>query len=109
MTKCDGIMIGRGAMGNPWIFSQVQSGINGEKVAYPSMEERINMCIEHYKRSLYYHNEDKAVREMRKHIGWYIKGLECNKEIKDKINYEKSSEKVIEILLNYKERLNNNK
>ncbi len=109
MTKCDGIMIGRGAMGNPWIFSQVQNGIKGKNMVYPSMEERIDMCIEHYKRSLYYNGEDKAVREMRKHIGWYIKGLECNKEIKDKINYEKSSENVIEILLNYKERLNNNK
>jgi nifR3 family TIM-barrel protein len=107
ITKCDGIMIGRGAMGNPWIFNEIQSELNGEKFRQPTVKERIDMCIEHYKRSIHYNGEGKAVREMRKHVGWYIKGLEGNKEIKDKINYEKESEKVINTLLNYREQLIN--
>lgn len=107
ITKCDGIMVGRGSMGNPWIFNQIQSGLNGEKLKYPTAEEKIDMCIEHYRRAIYYNCEDKAVREMRKHICWYIKGLIGNKEIKDKINYEKNSETAINILLDYKEQLKN--
>ncbi|MBV7276381.1 tRNA dihydrouridine synthase DusB [Clostridiaceae bacterium UIB06] len=104
-TKCDGIMIGRGSMGNPWIFSQIKNKLNGKDIVYPTTEEKIDMCIEHYRRAIYYNSEDKAVREMRKHIGWYIKGMEGNKEIKDKVNYEKSSEIAINILINYKKQL----
>ncbi|MCT8977476.1 tRNA dihydrouridine synthase DusB [Clostridium sp. CX1] len=101
-TGCDGVMVGRGSMGNPWIFSQIQQGINGEEIVYPSAEEKIDMCITHYKRALYYLEEITAVREMRKHIGWYLKGIENNKEIKDKVNYEKESASVLNILEEYK-------
>lgn len=105
-TGCDGIMIGRGAMGNPWIFRQVNQKLNGEQVSYPTPEERLNLCIKHYERAIYYSGEGIAVREMRKNIGWYIKGLSGNKEIKDKINYEKESKNAIKILYDYKESLN---
>lgn len=105
-TGCDGIMIGRGSMGNPWIFREIRQKLGGEEVSYPTAQERLELCIKHYKRSLYYSGESIAVREMRKHIGWYIKGLQGNKEIKDKINYEKESKSVLEILENYKEKLN---
>jgi tRNA-dihydrouridine synthase B len=104
---CDGIMIGRGAMGNPWIFRQIKQKLNGEEVSYPTPEERLHLCINHYERSIHYNGESIAVREMRKHIGWYIKGLSGNKEIKDKINYEKESRNVLKVLWNYKEDLNN--
>lgn len=101
-TNCDAIMIGRGAMGNPWIFNQIDEKIKNINVTYPSEEDRIDMCIEHYRRAISYEGEQKAVREMRKHVGWYLKGLSNNKEIKDAVNYEKSSEKVISILKEYK-------
>lgn len=105
-SRCDGIMIGRGAMGNPWLFKQIKQKLSGEEVTYPTSEERLDLCIKHYERSLYYNGESVAVREMRKHIGWYIKGLSGNKEIKDKINYEKESTNVLKILRDYKEKLN---
>lgn len=105
-SRCDGIMIGRGAMGNPWLFKQIKQKLRGEEVTYPTPEERLDLCIKHYERSLYYNGESVAVREMRKHIGWYIKGLSGNKEIKDKINYEKESTNVLKILRDYKEKLN---
>ncbi|AKA71370.1 tRNA dihydrouridine synthase DusB [Clostridium scatologenes] len=101
-TNCDAIMIGRGAMGNPWIFNQIEEKIKNINITYPSKEDRIDMCIEHYRRAISYEGEVKAVREMRKHVGWYLKGLSKNKEIKDAVNYEKSSEKVILILKEYK-------
>ncbi|MCI1994807.1 tRNA dihydrouridine synthase DusB [Clostridium luticellarii] len=101
-TQCDGIMIGRGAMGNPWIFSQIQQYINDIPVKYPTPVEKIDMCIRHYKKSICYNGENRAVKEMRKHVAWYIRGLKNSKEIKDKINYEKNSEKVFEILYKYK-------
>lgn len=104
-TKCDAIMIGRGSMGNPWIFQQIKQKLNGEEVSYPTPEERIDLCIKHYLRSIYYNDENIAVREMRKNIGWYIKGLSGNKEIKDKVNYEKESKNVINTLEEYKEKL----
>ncbi|MEY8001878.1 tRNA dihydrouridine synthase DusB [Clostridium sp. Mt-5] len=101
-TKCDGIMIGRGAMGNPWIFSQIRQYMEKRSVRYPTPRERVDVCIKHYNKSIYYNGEDRAVKEMRKHIAWYIKGLKNSKEIKDKINYEKYSENVFEILDKYK-------
>ena len=101
-TNCDGIMIARGAMGNPWIFKQIQLAFNNEEVIYPTPEEKIDMCIRHLKLAIQYHGELKAVREMRKHIAWYIKGIKNCTDIKNKINIEKESDNVIKILTEYK-------
>ncbi|NFF60189.1 tRNA dihydrouridine synthase DusB [Clostridium botulinum] len=101
-TNCDGIMIARGAMGNPWIFKQIQLALNNEEVIYPTSEEKIDMCIRHLNLAIQYHGELKAVREMRKHIAWYIKGIKNCTDIKNKINAEKESHNVIKILTEYK-------
>jgi hypothetical protein len=101
-TQCDGIMIGRGSMGNPWIFKQIFQYENNCPVEYPTPVDKVNMCIRHYKKSIHFNGEERAVKEMRKHVAWYIKGLKNSKEIKDKINYEKCSERVFEILDEYK-------
>lgn len=106
LTNCDGIMIARGAMGNPWLFKEIKQKLNGEKVEYPSYEEIIDLCIRHLKLSIHYHGEDKAVREMRKHISWYIKGMKFCTDIKNLVNAEKGSERVIDILKQYKKTLN---
>lgn len=106
-THCDGVMIARGAMGNPWIFAQINEIIHENKVTYPTPADRVDMCMLQMKRAIKYFGEDKAVREMRKHIAWYIKGLENCTDIKNSINCEKNSEKVIEILQNYKYKLCN--
>lgn len=106
-TGCDGVMVARGAMGNPWIFKQIQQLVNGEDVTYPSAVEKIDMCILHMERAIQYFGADKAAYEMRKHIGWYIKGLSNCTDIKNLINCEKDSNKVIEILHNYKNNFSN--
>ena len=106
LTNCDGIMIARGAMGNPWLFKEIKQKLNGEEVEYPSHEEIIDMCVRHFKLSIHYNGEGKAVREMRKHISWYIKGMKFCTDIKNLVNAEKSSERVIDILNQYKKTLN---
>ncbi|WMJ80273.1 tRNA dihydrouridine synthase DusB [Clostridium sp. MB40-C1] len=107
-TKCDGIMVARGAMGNPWIFREINQALNNEKVTYPNEKEKIDMCMRHLKLAIQYHGEARAVREMRKHIAWYIKGIKNCTDIKNKINTEKSSENVMKILLEYKNQFKSN-
>lgn len=101
-TNCDGIMVARGSMGNPWIFNEISQALNGKEIKYPTNEEKIDLCIKHFNLAIYYDGETKAVREMRKHIAWYIKGMKNCTEIKNKINYEKHATNVIEILQEYK-------
>jgi tRNA-dihydrouridine synthase B len=103
ISSCDAIMIGRGSMGNPWIFKQIHDSLRGLEVKEPSYIERINMCLRHYELAIKYHGEDKALREMRKHIAWYVKGIPDCTEIKNKINMEKDINAVINILQGYKE------
>lgn len=104
-TGCDGIMVARGSMGNPWIFKQINQILNNETVTFPSNEARVDMCIRHLKLAIYYYGEDRAIREMRKHIIWYIKGMKNCTDIKNKINVEKSSDNVLKILNEYKDEL----
>ncbi|MBX4266403.1 tRNA dihydrouridine synthase DusB [Clostridium estertheticum] len=103
ITGCDAIMIARGAMGNPWIFREVMQAINKEEVIYPTQDEKIDMCIRHLDLAVKYYEEIKAVREMRKHTAWYIKGLTNCTEIKSKINTKKNYGEVKQLLLEYKE------
>lgn len=101
-SNCDGIMIGRGSTGNPWIFKQIIDRLSNKEVKTPKAWEKLDMCIRHYNLSLKYNGEYKAVREMRKHSAWYIKGLPKCTDIKNKINLETDSQKVLEILNEYK-------
>lgn len=102
VTNCDAIMIARGSMGNPWIFKQIEDVLNGKKASIVTDIERINMCIRHYELALKYDGEHKAVREMRKHASWYLKGLPGSSELRNTINSMNESLKVIEILNDYK-------
>jgi tRNA-dihydrouridine synthase B len=104
-TNCDGIMIARGAQGNPWLFRQIELALKGEKVVYPSDAEKIQLCMRHLELAIHYYGEDKAVREMRKHISWYIKGIKNCTDVKNAVNSEKSAEKVFKILNEYKQDL----
>lgn len=104
-TGCDGIMIARGAQGNPWIFKQINQILRGEEVILPTQAEKIGIAINHLEQAIEYYGENRAVREMRKHISWYLKGIKNSTNIKDKINRETESIRVIEILVKYKEDL----
>ena len=86
-THADGIMIGRAALGNPWIFKKIIYFLeHGEKMPEPSNEEKYNVIKEHFELLLKYKGEYTATREIRKHIGWYVKGMPNASEFRDKIN-----------------------
>ena len=105
VTNCDGIMIARGSMGNPWIFKQIERAFKGEKILEVTPEEKIDMCIKHYNLAIKYDGDYKAIREMRKHASWYIKGLPKCTEIRGMINTIENSSEVLELLMKYKEDL----
>ena len=97
-TGCDGIMIARGAQGNPWIFKSILEG----KEYIPDNKERLKILLEHIDYAL--ENEEskkQAVLKMRKHIAWYLKGLKNSTYIKDMINREEDIERVKEILTEF--------
>lgn len=83
----DGIMIGRGALGNPWIFRQIRQKMAGEDPAEITLQEKNRMIHRHYKLMLESLPEHIAVREMRKHIGWYLHGLRGAARIRNDINH----------------------
>ena len=107
ISNCDGIMIARGSMGNPWIFNQIERVLNGKEILPISAEEKINMCLRHYELAIKYDGEFKAVREMRKHTAWYLKGLPKSSEIRNVVNSLSTTQEVINTLQNYKEELMN--
>ena len=105
ISNCDGIVVARGSMGNPWIFKQIERKLKGEEPLVITPEEKIDMCIRHYGLAIKYDGEYKAVREMRKHASWYIKGLPKCAEIKNLMNTQEDSNEVIRILNEYKNEL----
>ena len=90
-TGCDGIMIARGAQGNPWIFSEMityeETGVLPER---PSLEEIRDMMLRHARLQLRYKGEFIGIREMRKHVAWYTKGLHGAARLRDQINQVES-------------------
>ena len=101
-TNCDAIMIGRGAQGNPWIFKRINHYMQtGEILPEPTLEEKIDTAMKHLKLAVQEHGEYVAVREMRKHIAWYLKGLRNSARVRDEINKIESYEEVVNKLKDY--------
>lgn len=103
-TGCDAIMIGRGAQGNPWIFKRINYYMNtGEILPEPTLNEKISTAIKHLKLAVEEHGEYVAVREMRKHIAWYLKGLRNSARLRDEINKIEDYQEVVSKLEYYME------
>ncbi len=101
-TGVDGIMIGRGCLGNPWLFKKIQYYLeNGEKMPEVSPQEKLNVIKEHFNLLLKYKGEYTATREIRKHISWYIKGLPGSSGIRDRINRVENQNEFYEIINEY--------
>ncbi|WP_054025846.1 tRNA dihydrouridine synthase DusB [Bacillus sp. FJAT-28004] len=101
-TGCDGVMIGRGALGNPWmLYRTIQYLTNGELLSDPTPREKLEVAILHLDRLVALKNEAVAVREMRKHLAWYLKGLPGGARVKDDIMEETGRDPMVAILENY--------
>lgn len=86
-TGCDGVMIGRGAQGNPWIFSELlEYERTGKMPLRPSVEAIKKMMIRHAQLQMQYKGEYLGIREMRKHVSWYTSGLPNSAKLRDEIN-----------------------
>lgn len=104
-TNCDGIMVARGSMGNPWIFKQIENKLKGLPPLEITYNDKIDMCLRHYELAIKYDGERKAIREMRKHSSWYLKGMPKSNDIRSIINTLDESSAVIDVLNNYKKDL----
>lgn len=99
-TKADGVMIGRAALGNPWmIYQTVKYLESGVQIPEPSIREKMDVCLLHFERLKALKGEKVAVREMRKHASWYLKGIRGNGKIRNAINLTET-EQELRILLN---------
>lgn len=101
-TGCDAVMVGRGAQGNPWIFKRIlQYLATGKFAAEPEPKDKIEMIIRHMNMLIELKGQHIGVKEMRKHIAWYIKGMRNSTYVKEKIFRLTSSEEIIELLREY--------
>lgn len=102
-TGCDAIMIGRGALGNPWLFKQIDHYLKtGERLEEPSIFDRLNMCIRHAKELCEIMEERVAIKEMRTHACYYIKGLPNSCLLKNEINKIEDFKTFENLINNYK-------
>lgn len=103
-TGVDGVMIGRGAIGNPWIFEQCRHYLDtGEYLPEPSIQEKLHVCAEQLRLSVEQHGERYGVIIMKKHYGQYLKGIRNAKKLRMLIMEESEMDSILEILLNYTE------
>ena len=98
-TGCDGVMIARAAMGNPWVFREVRAYLNGEPVpARPSYEEIRAMILRHADLLIAHKGEHVGMLEMRKHASWYLSGLPNAAEMRRALNEVRTKEEMEQVL-----------
>ena len=101
-TGADGAMIARGSMGNPFIFRYIEEYLKTGSYEKVSFDEIINQIKEHYELALKFKDERQVINQMRKHVGWYIKGLYMSSEYRDRVNKIHTSEEIFALLDEYK-------
>ena len=99
-TDCDGVMIGRGAFGSPWIFTEILCYFVGREYIPPSNTEKINLIKKHINKMIFYKGEKTAVLEARKHLAWYIKGCKDSAAARNKINASADYNQMLDIVEN---------
>lgn len=103
-TGVDGVMVGRGAIGNPWFFERTHYYLEtGELLPEPSVNERLELCAEQLRLSVDHHGERYGVIIMKKHYGQYLKGIRNSRQLRGDIMQEKEMQPILELLLNFKE------
>ena len=101
-TGCDAVMVGRAALGNPWIFKEINDYLETGKFNLPNELDKVSMCIKHLNYLAEIKPEKVVVLEIRNHIAWYLKGIKGSNEIKNKIFSTKKLDEISKILDDYK-------
>lgn len=99
-TNCDGIMIGRAALGNPWFFTQIRKYINNEDFNEISINERLEVCQKHLELLVQIHGEIVGSNNMKKHFSWYFKGFKGASTIRKKFVLAKNYSEMKDFLYN---------
>ncbi len=100
-TGCDGLMIGRGALGNPWIFSEIKSAFEGKSFNPPGWRERIDTALYHARLICEYKGEAAGIRESRKFSAWYVKGLKGSARLRNDVTKATSYNQLEELFSEY--------
>lgn len=96
LSGADGVMIGRGAYGRPWLLAQVMAALEGRAIPpSPAIEEQYFVITSHYRDMLGHYGETTGVNMARKHIGWYTKGLPGSAEFRNKVNQIQNAAEVL--------------
>jgi len=99
-TGCDGIMIGRGGLGNPWIYSAIRSELYTNELPHtPTLEEKIETVLEHMRLEALYEGEERAVFHMRRIGAWYIAGLHRASFWRGELNRSKTLDEISKVLI----------
>ena len=94
-TGCDAVMIGRGARGNPWIFSQINEYLKNKTIIPPPTKEELReMILHHASMLIEAKGEFTGIREMRKHFAWYTAGIKHASALRDEVNHVESFEEL---------------
>ena len=101
-TGCDAVMIGRAAIGNPWIFSQVLELIRDTNVSLPDPSRRFEVMIQYVKSSVTYFGEQRAIRMMRSRLGWFVKGLRYSSRFRESIKQISTQEDALYRIQEYR-------
>jgi nifR3 family TIM-barrel protein len=103
-TGVDGVMVGRGAIGNPWIFERTHHYLEtGELLPEPTVDDRIDLCAEQLRRSVEHHGERYGVIIMKKHYGNYLKGVHNSRGLRGAIMKESEMQPILELLHQFKD------
>ncbi len=98
-SGADGVMIGRGAYGRPWLLGQTMRYLTtGERKADPSLDEQYAVIVEHYEMMLRHYGKETGVNMARKHLGWYTKGLPGSAEFRNTVNQVPDPDRVLAML-----------
>ena len=101
-TGCDGVMLGRAAFGDPWVFRRILAlAERGELLSPPTAQERLEAGVRHLAMLVESAGEAVAAREMRKHVAWYIKGLPNSARVREQVNHTRTALEMTELLRNY--------
>ena len=107
-TGCDGVMISRASLGNPWIFKQANDYIENGNYSQITKEEKYRIMLKHLNLEIQYKGEERGIREMRKHICYYLKGEPSASTFRNVINHLETKTEVEETLKQWKENVCNN-
>lgn len=100
-TGCDGVAIGRGALGNPWLYRQIHAVLNGKKYSLPSLQEKKKIALQHLRLEAKYEGKKNGLFQSRKIVSWYFKGLPNAAQLRGQVNCASTMTEMTRLIKNF--------